>query len=341
MINAASDQTVTGSAATVVMDVGQLPDSQRIGAWTEALYEQYYPLDVAASAEEFRRGELRILDLPGVRLGALDSDSYQVHRRRSHAAVNSDDFYFVPIPLQQPLGLQQGGRDTLLRPGDATVINTSGAYAFLQHTGNRIATMRLDGPRMRARLPFIDDVVAVPFSNDSALTAVLVDFALSVLHRADGLDARTTDALSDQIFDLIGLTLTAQANAHESTESSIRLAHLRRIIREIDTKLECFDMGVDVIAGSLGLSRRYVQRLVAERGETVSGLIRDRRIATARRRLADPALASMSVSSIGHSVGFADPARFSRTFRNATDCSPGEFRRQVQSHLRPGNPLPI
>ncbi len=340
MIQALGNLTGGESAAMMVMDVGRLPVSQRISTWTETLYEHYYPLDVAASSENFRRGQLRILDLPGVRLGELDSDRYLVHRRRSHVATNGEDYYFIPMPLQQPLGLQQDGRDTLLQPGDATLINTSGAYAYLQHTGNRIATLRLDGPRLRARLPFVDDIVALPFSQDSALTGVLVDFVLSVLHRSDGLDDRAANALSDQIFDLIGLTLTAQASAAESSELSVRLIHIRRIIREIDTKLDRFDMGVDVIAGSLGLSRRYIQRLVAERDNTVSGLIRDRRIATARRKLADPALSAMSISSIGHSVGFADPAHFSRAFRTVTDRSPGEYRRETLAGLMPGDRFP-
>ncbi len=136
------------------------------------------------------------------------------------------------------------------------------------------------------------------------------------------------------MLDLIGLALTADADAGESGETSVRLAHIRRIMREIDTNLGQFDLGVEVIADSLGLSRRYVQRLVAERGETVSGLIRDRRIAAARRRLADPALSGVSVASIGHAVGFADATRFSRVFREVTDRSPGEYRREFQAGLR-------
>jgi len=334
MISALDSQPPSMTAATIVADISRMPTAQRIGAWTESIYEHYYPLDLTPTGDGFRHGELRILDLPGIRLGALDSDGYTVHRRRNHVASNGSDFYFIPVPLHHALGLQQDGRDTVLHPGEAAVINTSNAYAYLQDTRNRVATLRLDGPGVRARVPFIDDLVAVPFRRDAVLTNVMVDFVLSVLRCADDLDSWSAQVLSDQMLDLIGLTLTADADAGESGETSVRLAHVRRIIREIDTNLGQFDLGVEVIAESLGLSRRYVQRLVAERGETVSSLIRDRRIAAARRRLADPALSGVSVASIGHAVGFADSTRFSRVFRELTDRSPGEYRREIQAGMR-------
>ncbi|MDF1736470.1 MAG: helix-turn-helix domain-containing protein [Minwuia sp.] len=336
MIGALDNRTPSASAATVVTDISRIPSGRRIDAWTESIYEHYYPLDLTPTDDAFSHGELRILDLPGIRLGALDSDGYTVHRRRNHVASNGSDFYFMPVPLHRSLGLQQDGRDTVLHPGDAAVINTSNAYSYLQHSRNRVATLRLDGPQVRARVPFIDDLVAVPFRRNGVLTGVLIDFVLSVMRCAEDLDARAAQVLSDQTLDLIGLALTADADAGESAETSVRLAHIRRINREIDANLGQFELGIEVIAERLGLSRRYVQRLVAERGATVSGLIRDRRIAAARRKLADPALSSMSVASIGHAVGFADSTRFSRVFRETTARSPGEYRREIQAGMQSG-----
>jgi len=316
------------------MHVADVPASQRVGAWTEVIYREYYPLDLAASVEEFGRGELAILDLPGVRIGTVDCDPMLVHRRRRHLAISSEDFYFVPIPLGQPLGLEQGDRETLLQPGDLAAINTSNAYAYLQHTPNQLITLRLDGARLRERLPLIDDLVAVPCRNQNALTAVFVDFVRSLATHRDALDAPTASALVPQLLDLLALTLTAPVGAVESSESTVRLAHLRRIYREVDASLGRFDLGVDTLAKALGVSRRYVQRLLAARGETASGLIRTRRLGAARRLLADPARNAHTIASIGHAAGFADPTQFSRAFRHATGFSPKDYRQHMQDVLR-------
>ena len=113
----------------------------------------------------------------------------------------------------------------------------------------------------------------------------------------------------------------------------MRLAHLRRIMRAIENRLDDEALGPGSLAMELGLSERYIQKMFAERGETLSGVIRARRIATAQRRLLDPTRRGLSIASIAFSVGFSDPAHFSRAFRNVTGLSPSEYRaeRQMES----------
>jgi len=54
--------------------------------------------------------------------------------------------------------------------------------------------------------------------------------------------------------------------------------------------------------------------------------IRSRRLEGARRDLADPELAGLTISALAARWGFGDPARFSRAFRAVYGCSPTEAR---------------
>ena len=58
-------------------------------------------------------------------------------------------------------------------------------------------------------------------------------------------------------------------------------------------------------------------------------LIRDRRMAEAQRLLAAPGARSLAIATIAYRTGFADPAYFSRVFREATGLSPRDFRAQA------------
>jgi AraC-like DNA-binding protein len=94
----------------------------------------------------------------------------------------------------------------------------------------------------------------------------------------------------------------------------------------IDLHLREPDLGPERIAKAHFISTRYVHELFQPEGTTVSAWIRARRLEGARRDLADPELAGLTISALAARWGFSDPARFSRAFRAVYGCSPTEAR---------------
>lgn len=312
------------------IDVSDLPSAKRLGAWTDALNEYWYALDLTDPGNGFANGRFGFFDIPGVRFGAIDSDPMNVFRRKEHLSDCGGDFYFLPIPMRDSVALRQAGREAELAGGDLTVIATADTYQYQQSTPNSLITLRVDGAMMRERIPMIDDLVAQPCDGRAPLVRVFVDFAHSLIRQRDELDPESAGAMAPHLLDLLALALTAPVDARKSNESSVRLAHLRRIMRAIENRLDDEALGPGTLAAELGLSERYIQKMFAERGETLSGVIRARRIATAQRRLLDPTRRGLSIASIAFSVGFSDPAHFSRAFRNVTGLSPSEYRSDRQ-----------
>lgn len=310
-------------------NVGNLAPAKRLGVWTDTLCDRYYPLDLSSPASDFLKADLITFDLPGLRFGVIDADPMQVDRRRKHLCRKSSDYYFIPIPQCGPLTLRQAGREAQLVAGDFSLITTAEAYQYLQGTYNRHLTLRIEGTLARERIPLIDDLVALPCRSEAPLVRIFADLVRSVVDQRGRLDPASAEALVPQVLDLLALALTAPVQALESTESAVRLAHLRRIMRAIEAHLDDLHLGPASLSAELGLSERYIQKMLAERGETLTGLIRARRIAAAQRRLTDPTRASASIAAIGFSVGFADPAHFSRVFRAATGLSPSAYRQKA------------
>ena len=94
----------------------------------------------------------------------------------------------------------------------------------------------------------------------------------------------------------------------------------------IDEHLHDPALSPAVIAGAHCISTRYLQKLFKAEGLTVSGWIRERRLAGARRDLRDPARAEESITSIAARWGLSNSAHFSRTFRVAYGRTPSEVR---------------
>jgi AraC-like DNA-binding protein len=82
------------------------------------------------------------------------------------------------------------------------------------------------------------------------------------------------------------------------------------------------------------ISLRLLHKLFEEQGTSVGRWIRERRLERCRRDLRDPAMSDLPASAIALGWGFADAAHFSRVFREAYGCPPGEYRRLGQG--RPG-----
>ncbi|MFF3582382.1 aldehyde dehydrogenase family protein [Streptomyces mirabilis] len=77
------------------------------------------------------------------------------------------------------------------------------------------------------------------------------------------------------------------------------------------------ELGPDRIAAAHDISRRYLYKLLAEQGHTVSGWIRERRLTQCRRDLGDPALAHLPVGAVAGRWGFPDAGHFSHVVKPA------------------------
>ncbi|MEY4755030.1 MAG: hypothetical protein RJA44_2705 [Pseudomonadota bacterium] len=118
----------------------------------------------------------------------------------------------------------------------------------------------------------------------------------------------------------VGLSLQPQtANMAES-----------HLLQRFETLLDAHyrqHWGVADYAGALAVTPTHLSRVVRRAtGEPASKLIDARVIREARRQLA---YTHLSISSIAYTLGFVDPALFSRVFSRVDGRSPRAFRQQV------------
>ena len=83
----------------------------------------------------------------------------------------------------------------------------------------------------------------------------------------------------------------------------------------------------EVVAQTLHLSQRTLQRRLQEEGTSFQTLLDDTRRELAEQYLAQP---SMTLLEIAYLLGFADPSNFFRAFRRWFDATPGEYRARLQ-----------
>lgn len=106
-------------------------------------------------------------------------------------------------------------------------------------------------------------------------------------------------------------------------KGSTEKPHLRAFLALLEERyVECHSAGR--YAAAIGLTTQHLNRLCQQvTGRTTSDIIQERLVLEAKRSLV---YTRMSISEVAYSLGFADPAHFSRLFRKNTGLSPKAFR---------------
>ena len=85
-------------------------------------------------------------------------------------------------------------------------------------------------------------------------------------------------------------------------------------------------MGLDGIADGLGVSRRTLQRRLAEDGTSLTEVVDEWRFTTAVRLLGEE---FSSLADISAALGYANVPNFERAFRRWTGTTPGRYRDSI------------
>lgn len=97
-----------------------------------------------------------------------------------------------------------------------------------------------------------------------------------------------------------------------------------RVTRLIRNRLGYQPITVPIVAAALGLSRRTLQRRLESEGTSLRAIVQECRRGRAEAMLADP---KRQVTTVAHSLGYADTAVLSRAFKTWTGITPRTYRR--------------
>jgi AraC-like DNA-binding protein len=158
---------------------------------------------------------------------------------------------------------------------------------------------------------------------------------LTQLHSAFGTELQFDQAVSCLYFDraclnypVIKLDYELDANWTSSLqdlfESDESADPFLRMVREaIGRSLPTGDLSIDQLATEIGVSRRTLQRRLADRDTHFMQVLAEVRAELAARYLADQRL---GITEIAFLLGYSDLAAFSTAFRSWYDCTPSEYR---------------
>ncbi|MEU3620275.1 helix-turn-helix domain-containing protein [Streptomyces sp. NPDC006872] len=302
----------------------------RFEFWREVSRRSFVPLEAVPGETSDFHASLHTSHIGAVQVSVVTAQPHGVTHTLRHIAADQPDFVKVSLQLSGRCRLNQGDRQALLNPGELAVYDTRHPYTLDFDLPYRMLVLMFSRALLRLTEQDLTRVNATTIPCREGLGPVVQPFLRGLARQVQKLDHVGEHRLANSTVDLVGALLSQHGSAAAHEEDGGREALRQRILTYMEQRLADPELGPDRIAEAHHISRRYLYKLLAEQGHTVSGWIRERRLTQCRRDLADPALAHLSVGAVGGRWGFPDAAHFSHVYKAAYGMPPGQTREAAQ-----------
>lgn len=305
-----------------------LNDKARFQLWRDIWLEQLGAAEIKHDEDKPFATSSRNVMLGNLSVSRFSTTTSHYVRTRKHVANDRDDIYIGFYRSPRPQIWTAGHHDLSMKTGSVMAYNI--AQPCSSFTDGVTSWVLASIPREQI-------LKLVPHAYDRSVTALdgrdpvvrhlerTIDFLLDAdeLYESQPLMQHAETALAD----LIALALGARGDAaHVAQGRGLRAARLRELLAIVEARFSDPSLSTGAIAGTLGLSERYVRDLLFESGQTFSERVLELRLQKARAMLSDLRFDRLKVSDIALACGFNEVTYFNRRFRVRFGCSPTQYR---------------
>ncbi|MFC5995938.1 helix-turn-helix domain-containing protein [Pseudonocardia hispaniensis] len=261
-------------------------------------------------------------------LALVDCECGPCSGTRQRRQISGTDGEFVVVLITR------GGRETVsqaaaeadLQPGDAVVWDSTVPARFrvwerLSKRSLLIPHAALDELSGRAWFS-----AGVMLDGRLPATRLLTTYLDTLSEALSGLSPAAVAAARNATLELFIGAVRAEGDV--TTAGAARPALRAAMERWIDRHLLDDSLSPTAVAAAHGVSIRTVNRIFNATGQTVGEVVRVRRLARARKELAE---SDRPIAAIAHRWGFSDSSHFSRSFKAHYGSSPTDYRGAVRA----------
>jgi AraC-like DNA-binding protein len=305
------------------------PEAKRLSLWREIYARTFFNNDVEPIGDAPFHAEAVLTSLPEVGISTSWRSPSHNHVTREHAKRGKDVAYVI-ILKRGAAAVTQLDRTRQVELGGAVVVmpdHPPWTGSLLAEGGNTTTALALPLSALGALVPQLTSRTATVIPSANPALRLLRRY-LDLIDADDAVDGDAmARSVSTHIVDLATLALGARGDAAEmAMQRGAKAARRAAITADILANLGQGGLSAEKLAANHGISPRYVRKLFEEQGLSLSSFVLAERLTKARRTLADPRHAHLTIAQVALEAGFGDISYFNRAFRRHFGMTPSDVR---------------
>lgn len=307
--------------------VGVRPDEQ-FAYYREAICQAFMNLTPEPAAAAGFPASVEHVRLGDAAINRVSFPEHVVRRSAADIAASNRSCFYLNLKLAGRCRIQQGDREISLSSGQVGIFDSDRQFALLHDRGPqlRVASFWVPAEALRERLPASFDVAAARVSDDPFVGHLIAETARTLSGGALRMSEDEGQRLFRALIELVAVSLSRRSRAGAAESESIADTTTLALKRAIHRRLREPGLAVADVAEAVGISERYVHKLLARSGSSFTDYVIDHRLDGAARDLNDPAMADRAIGAIAFDWGFSDLSHFTRRFKQRFGCRPRDWR---------------
>jgi len=302
-----------------------LPERERFSTFREEFARQNLALDVIDHSGGRPRIDVTYLPLGTVGVCSIVTAPAEFIRDKHHLKNSSGDFG-LNIIKAGPVQFANAGQERVYDAGSACLIDRGRPMRVFGPRGGSVRYVTVQAAALKSLVAHPEDLSGRAVRPGPALR-LLDSYLRSLASLGQPRSSELASTIGVHLLDLVAATLgpTAEA-ANIVAERGVKAARLQAILAEVARRFSDPNFDLDNVAGALGMSRRYVQKLLEGTGKSFTEHLAGCRLERAFAMLSDPHHLHLAIIDIAFAVGFGDVSHFNRMFRRRFGETPSGIR---------------
>lgn len=304
-----------------------------LDAWRAMLRDCIVELDAAplahaeAAPDRDYAGWVYRRDLGPIGITDVGTDPVRV-ARTARAIRRSTDAFFLLSIAQRPTWSLHAEHQTSMGAGDAVLLDSAQPFRLAADDFGHHVVVNLPKSHLTRTFRMARDVLGRRIAAGNPMLRVLMAGVAELGKEPGSLPDGSETEIGHTLSELLVATLRWEENARPEDAGAVlgRRAQLLRMQDFVRRHLADPDLSPRLLATAFGVSPRYVEVAFRDGGLSPSRFIRETRLESAARVLADPRQRHRSIAAVARSVGIESPSTFARMFRARYGLSPRDFR---------------
>ena len=303
-----------------------LPEREQFSYWREVICEAFITLTAERVSKGSFESSVMSKALGGITMVDVCSKAQEVNRGLREIAKTPLDYYFANIQLQGRCRVLQDGRETIVGPGDFSLVDTTRPY-FLDFLNDwKVISFRFPRSMLYPLLSAPQTSTAVRICGTVGAGRVALNHLRELLALDEQDNGNAAEFFANSASIVIAAAVGVTPEAASGDREIIRKALRDAILRYVDAHLADPYLSAADVARSFRVSPRYVHKLLEEGGQSLGRMILERRLKQCARDLL--CFRHRAISNIAYGWGFKDISHFNHTFNRQYGCSPRDWRKR-------------